>query len=127
MAAAALVPPPLEGFAGVASWIAADVDGETLVFRRLGSLAARNLLYLQAEMLALEGRLARLDAAVAAPGADMVVKDAARTWEVLVEQCEGGDEADMDDREREARLRAREHMEVILALREKIRDYREFA
>ena len=98
-----------------------------MVFRKFGSLAARNLLYLQAEVLVLEERLAKLDAAVAAHGSNLDIKDAARTWEVLVEQCEAGDTVvEEDAREREVRLQARERMEVILTLREKIKNYREF-
>lgn len=123
---AAPLPPPPDGFAGAASWMAADRDGEALIFRRFGTLAARNLLYLQAEVLALEKRLARLDATVATQG-DMQVRDAARTWEVLVEQCEDGVGAEEEDVRAEAvRLQARERMEIILALRSRTKEYRTF-
>ena len=53
--------PPLEGYAAVAAWIALDPDSETFVFRKFDRLAARNLLYLQSELLAVEKDLDRLD------------------------------------------------------------------
>ncbi|KAF4905254.1 hypothetical protein CGCFRS4_v000820 [Colletotrichum fructicola] len=49
------------GYAEVANWMARDVDNETLIYRRFDELAARNLLYLQSELLGLENQLNELD------------------------------------------------------------------
>ncbi|EQB45488.1 hypothetical protein CGLO_15629 [Colletotrichum gloeosporioides Cg-14] len=52
---------PRIGYAEAASWMARDVDNETLVYRRFDELATRNLLYLQSELLSLEHQLNELD------------------------------------------------------------------
>ncbi|CEL03158.1 hypothetical protein ASPCAL04315 [Aspergillus calidoustus] len=95
---------PKEGFANVARWIALDQDSESLIYRGFCELSARNILYLQCEMLGLEKRLNELDKMDAASD-DMEVKDAARTWETLREQFEGGNQD------------AQARMELILRLR----------
>jgi hypothetical protein len=48
---------PSLGFAALSSWIVSDRDQELLVFRKFGEISARNLLYLQCELLSIEGRL----------------------------------------------------------------------
>ena len=102
-----------EGFADVARWIALDSDGETSIYRRFQELSARNILYLQAELLLLEKQLSGFDQDDTETD-DMNVKDAARTWEVLIErQNESSD----------ARLR----MDVIEKIRTKLREYRALA
>ncbi|KAK1753623.1 hypothetical protein QBC47DRAFT_46450 [Echria macrotheca] len=87
-------PTPLmkEGFAEVARWIALDPDGETSIYRKFGELRARSLLYKQCRLAALEKRLGELDAQDAASD-DMDAKDAARTWETMVQRLAAGDEA----------------------------------
>jgi len=76
--------PPLEGYAAVAAWVALDPDNETFVFRKFDRLAARNLLYLQSELLAIEKDLDRLDRddveAAQDAARDLTAKDKARTW-----------------------------------------------
>ncbi|KAI6565003.1 hypothetical protein MCOR03_002150 [Pyricularia oryzae] len=74
------------GFPAVSRWIAADDDGEALVFRKFDRLAARNLLYLQARMLELEERINNMDSAVM--GRDAAVEQALRNWEMLVAKSE---------------------------------------
>ncbi len=77
--------PPAEGFGAVAEWIALDPDGEAFIFRKFDRLAAQILLYQQARILSLEKELEELDKDVANSD-NMALKDAARTWEKLVEQ-----------------------------------------
>jgi hypothetical protein len=48
---------PLDGFPSLSDFIASDHDRTSLVFRRFDRLAARNLLYLQSELAALEAKL----------------------------------------------------------------------
>lgn len=101
-----------EGFANVARWIALDPDNDTFLFRKFDELAARNLLYLQAELLAIEKQLDDLDHTDEVSD-DLARHDLARTWETLVgESQEGG---------KEAQLR----MDLVLKLREKLKEYRE--
>lgn len=100
-----------EGFAGVARWIARDCDGDTLVYRSFNELGARNLLYLQSELLALEHELDGLDKEDAL-SSDMVAKDAARTWETLISRDAVNDE------------KAGRRLKLIKLIREKIKEYR---
>ncbi|SPO03231.1 uncharacterized protein DNG_05913 [Cephalotrichum gorgonifer] len=101
-----------EGYAAVAHWVSLDRDNEGFVFRKFDELAARNLLYLQSEILHLEGRLRELDEQDVASD-DMALKDAARTWEVLVEKVEAGDDA------------AKKRMRLIEDVRMKLKEYHE--
>jgi hypothetical protein len=103
--------PPLEGFAAAAEWLAQDGDDETLIFRKFGEIGVRNLLYLQCEILLLRKRLGVFDATMSNDDAEMELKDAARTWETLVELCEQQEE------------RAIEQMGLIRELRGKMREY----
>ncbi|KAG7287643.1 hypothetical protein NEMBOFW57_007156 [Staphylotrichum longicolle] len=80
-----------DGFAAVAEWIALDPDNEPFIFRKFDRLAARNLLYLQAQIIMLEQELEKLDQDVAQSD-DMSLKDAARRWEQLVKQNAEGQE-----------------------------------
>ena len=99
-----------DGYRAVAAWIARDPDNETFIYRRFDQLSARNLLYLQSELLALEKRLERLDAETA-KGADMDLKDSARRWEIFSKNAE--DQVDERDR-----------MNIVFEIRAKIKEYR---
>lgn len=101
------------GYAQWASWLASDPDGETLVFRKFNELAAINLLYLQSELLELEGRLSKLNQ-VSLKSKDMSLLRACREYETLLRQCEPPD----------ARDDARERMDLIKDLRLKMKEYR---
>ncbi|PHH87375.1 hypothetical protein CDD83_8962 [Cordyceps sp. RAO-2017] len=101
-----------EGFADVARWVALDNDHETFIYRRFNELAARNLLYMQAELLVLEKQLDELDRRDANSD-DMDLKDAIRTWETLSQQYDNGGE--------EARVR----MDLIVRTRAKLKEYHE--
>ncbi|KAH8885875.1 hypothetical protein GQ53DRAFT_658951 [Thozetella sp. PMI_491] len=106
--------PPLEGYAAAAEWIALDSDNETFVFRKFDNLAARNLLYLQSELLSIEKELSFLDRQDAQAALDnLQVKDMVRTWETMVSQSRAGHE---DSRHR---------MELVERLRLKIKEYHE--
>jgi len=101
-----------EGFADVARWIAVDPDNETFIYRKFDELAARNLLYLQSELLSFQKQLNELDKSDANSD-DMDLKDASRTWETLTQQCDSGNE--------EARVR----MDWIVRIRGKLKEYHE--
>ncbi|KAF2493057.1 hypothetical protein BU16DRAFT_551692 [Lophium mytilinum] len=98
-----------DGYRAVAAWIARDPDNETFIYRRFDQLSARNLLYLQSELLALEQRLAQLDAHVASTG-DLDFKDSARRWEAFSKNAKSRDEE-------------REMMDIVIQIREKVKEY----
>ncbi|OCK98222.1 uncharacterized protein K441DRAFT_482695, partial [Cenococcum geophilum 1.58] len=106
----------LEGFHSLSALLASDPDLQ--VYRRFDSLASRNLLYLQAEILDLEARLEELDTAdLEVANAEesewMEVKLSARCWEAFVEKAESGEE-------REA-----ERMRLIRQIRERLAEYQD--
>lgn len=103
--------PRKEGFANVARWISLDPDNETFIYRRFNQLGARNLLYLQAELLALEKQLDELDKNDALSD-DMTLKDSARTWKILIDSYENGN------------AEAKARMGLIVKLRAKLKEYR---
>lgn len=100
------------GFAAVSSLMASDGDQELLIFRKFDQLSARNLLYLQCELLLIEERLKKWDKKVSMSG-DMDLEEAAETWEVLVEQAEHGN------------AEAKEMIDLVGQLRAKMKEYRE--
>jgi hypothetical protein len=99
-----------EGFASVASWISRDPDNESFVFRKFDNLAARNLLYLQCELIELERRLRVLDDE-ARQSMDMELRQSARTWESFV--------ANAKEREQE-----KSRMILVKEIRLKLEEYR---
>ncbi|PTB49369.1 hypothetical protein M431DRAFT_9962 [Trichoderma harzianum CBS 226.95] len=101
-----------EGFAQVARWIALDPDKETSIYRKFDELAARNLLYLQSELLVLENKLDQLDRSDAKSD-DMDLADAIMTWETLERQYNAGSE------------KARVRMDLIVKIRAKLKEYHE--
>lgn len=70
---------PIVGHPAAAAFIARDPDHETYVFRSFNSLAARNLLYLQGELVELEGQLTSMDRE-AAEGTDPISLVSLRSW-----------------------------------------------
>lgn len=101
------------GFAALSSLMASDDDQELLIFRKFDELSARNLLYLQCELLSIEERLKRYDRKVSSSG-DMDLEEAAETWEVMVEQTKDG------------RIEAQEIMRLVKELRVKMKEYRKW-
>ncbi|KAF5586666.1 uncharacterized protein FSUBG_12053 [Fusarium subglutinans] len=100
------------GFAALSSWIVSDRDQELLVFRKFGEISARNLLYLQCELLSIEGRLKAWDKHVEGSN-DTALEQAAETWEMMHEQAEAG------------KPEAKEMLELVNQLRVKIKEYHE--
>jgi hypothetical protein len=107
------IPVPPQGYQVASDWIASGPDGETLIFQKFGKLTARNLLYMQSELIALEEELHRLDADITRSD-DIELKDAAWSWEALRGMEESGNTI------------ARRQMELMVTLRTKLKVYREF-
>ena len=101
------------GFAGVASFIANDKEHSSSVYRRYEKLAARNLLYLQAELRELEVQLDEFDREDARGEVEEI--ELAMDWQALRAQAE----AKRDSSSKEARRK-----KVIYKLRAKIKEYR---
>lgn len=103
----------INGYPSLASFIASDRDHSTSLYRRFDRLAARNLLYLQSELLELE---ARQDAFDADDLRDAIhneeVKASVRNWEVLTRRA-----AEPNNR------REKERIELIKEITEKIKEY----
>ncbi|KAK3295073.1 uncharacterized protein B0H64DRAFT_402527 [Chaetomium fimeti] len=104
--------PPIEGFAAVAEWIARDHDNEAFIFRKFDRLAARNLLHLQGRIMLLEKELDALDRE-AAKSNDMLLKDAARSWEDLVQHASEG------------QVYAQSYMKLVDEIKQALREYDE--
>ncbi|EXL72739.1 hypothetical protein FOPG_11793 [Fusarium oxysporum f. sp. conglutinans race 2 54008] len=103
---------PSLGFSALSSWIVSDKDQELLVLRRFGEISARNLLYLQCELLNIEGRLKAWNKQVEDSN-DTALEQAAETWEMMVEQAGAG------------KPEAKEMLELVNQLRVKIKEYHE--
>ena len=109
----------LEGYAELAEFIACDDD--ILLFRKFGTLGARNLLYLQAELQELEAQLRRIDEK---DQTDMVnAKDVsdkmdidrgARDWGFMAREAQDGNG------------RQATKMKIILETRRVMKEYRNF-
>ncbi|MCJ1388660.1 hypothetical protein MMC18_001509 [Xylographa bjoerkii] len=84
----------LEGYTDFAQYIASDE--ELSIYRRFGSLGARNILYLQAELQVLEAELQRLDdedktlGQSNSGGTKKQTDFAARAWESFQQQSPYG-------------------------------------
>ncbi|KAJ3573951.1 hypothetical protein NPX13_g4517 [Xylaria arbuscula] len=115
------------GYAQWASWIASDPDNEPFVFRKFDELGALNLLYFQSEMIQLEIQIKELGLEdVQQPNIDSIT--AARQWEALLEQCatsELAENANPATVASNTRTRAKAKMQLIIHLRDKIRQYHE--
>jgi hypothetical protein len=79
-----------DGYPALAKWIAQDPDNETLIFRRFDRLAARNILHLQAQLIALEHEIDELDEA-ARTSADFDARQSSRRWETLMKHATAPD------------------------------------
>lgn len=73
-----------DGYPALATWVAGDPDGETLVFRRFRRLSARNLLHLQSQLVQLEQEIDELDMQ-ARTSADLDARQASRRWETFTQ------------------------------------------
>jgi len=79
-----------DGYPALAAWIAQDPDGETLVFRRFGMLGVRNILHLQAQLIALEKEIGDLDEE-ARRSNDFEARQASRRWETMAKHANDPD------------------------------------
>ena len=98
------------GFAEVSNFIAADKEHTASLFNRFEKLGARNLMYLQSELRAFELQLSRFDAQDA-QGSDWVT---AMDWQYLCDRADQGD------------VRAVKRVQLVLKIREKVKEYREY-
>ena len=107
----------LPGYAELSEYIA--TDSELSVYHRFGSVTARNILYLQAEVQVLRKRLEKLDELdlmdTKSDNFDdrISAAQAARDWETLVRRAKAGD------------ARQKEKMDIIKDLRCALKEYRE--
>ncbi|SCN88029.1 uncharacterized protein FFNC_08511 [Fusarium fujikuroi] len=103
---------PSLGFSALSSWIVSDKDQELLVFRKFGEISARNILYLQCEVLSIESRLKAWDKQVEGSN-DTALEQVAETWEMMIEEAEAG------------KTEAKDMLELVKQLRVKIKEYHE--
>jgi hypothetical protein len=75
-----------DGYPALAAWIARDPDNETFVFRKFGRLAARNILHLQSQIIAIERDVDQLDEE-ARRSSDLEARQSSRRWETLMEHA----------------------------------------
>ena len=101
----------LVGFAGVADFIASDKEHSTSIYRQFQKIAARNILYLQSELRELELRQEEFDRDDAAGDLDAI--QAAVDWQEFCDRAR-----DPNDE------RAKERMQLVKEIREKVKEYR---
>lgn len=97
-----------DGYPALAAWIARDPDSETFVFRKFDRLAARNILQLQARLIALERDIDNQDEE-ARRSADSEVRRSLRRWETLQKNA-----ADPTRSQERKRLEKLEEMKALL-------------
>lgn len=107
----------LTNFASLAAFIAEDLDHTAVIFKRFGRLAARNLLYLQSELAALQALQDEYDRedlrnAVVANDYQALGK-AGRDWPAFVKR------AQCDEK-------FKQRMQLAESVREKMKQYRRF-
>ena len=101
----------VKGYPSLAAFIASDCDKSTAIYRRFDRLSARNLLYLQSELLELEARQDALDAEDSR--GTLKDKESARSWQTLQRRAaEPGDS------------REKEKVTVLEEIRKLIKEYR---
>ncbi|KAI8939335.1 hypothetical protein NX059_003126 [Plenodomus lindquistii] len=72
-----------DGYPALAHWMAQDPDNETLIFRKFDDLSTRNLLYMQAELFALQRSIIEIETQMANCN-DVMLIESARRWETLI-------------------------------------------
>ena len=105
----------LVGFAEVASFQAEDKEHSSSIYRRYERLAARNLLYLQAELRELELELEEFDRDDAQGDVEDML--AAMNWQ---------DASDSPTEDHYPNVKEARRKQLILRLRAKIQEYRQF-
>jgi hypothetical protein len=100
-----------KGYPSLAAFIASDHDKSTVIYRRFDKLSARNLLYLQSELVELEAKQNAFDEEdVRGP---MDTKACARDWAIFAERAKNP-----------ANEREKKRMELAMEIRAKIKEYR---
>ena len=100
----------VKGYPSLAAFIASDIDHSSVLYKRFDKLAARNSLYLQSELAELERRQDELDREDLVHG-DLGAKKAARDWTAF------------KDAATVVGSKAEERMELVMEIREKIKEY----
>jgi hypothetical protein len=102
---------PVLDYPSLAAFIASDRDGSTAIYRRFDRLAARNLLYLQSELVELEAEQDAFDAEdLYGP---METKESARNWAIFAKRAI-----------EPANEKEKNRMELAMKIRKKIKEYR---
>ena len=99
----------INGFPGAASFIACDPDHSFAIYKAFHSLAARNLLHLEAELLELQQENNNLDKLLGLRNPDTL--ECFRSWKTLM---------DSDDPKQEERRKLNRTIQV------KIKEYRKY-
>ena len=103
----------VKGYPSLAAFIASDRDKSTSIYRRFDRLSARNLLYLQSELIELEAQQDQLDAEDLRGSIEN--KKSARSWQSLQQRANTIDN-----------VREKERLRVVKEIREKIKEYSRF-
>ena len=106
-------PAYVEGYPSLAAFIASDCDKSTSIYRRFDRLSARNLLYLQSELIELEAQQDQFDAEDLRGSIED--KKSARSWQSLRQRASTIDN-----------VRERDRLRVVKEIREKIKEYSRF-
>jgi hypothetical protein len=101
----------LSGYPSLAAFIASDRDRTTLVYKRFDELAARNLLYLQSELVELQAQQRAFDQEDLT--ADLATKQCSRTYSTLTKAVANDDQ------------KQQQRWDLILKIRQAMKDYRE--
>ena len=104
----------VSGFPSLAAFIATDPEHSTALYRRFDRLSARNLLYLQSELVTLEKRQDELDRQDLLSD-ELNAKESARDWDILKARAKSGDGE------------AEERVKVAHAIRDKIKEYSQWS
>ena len=101
----------VKGYPSLAAFIASDRDKSTAIYRRFDRLSARNLLYMQSELVELEARQDAFDAEDSR--GTLEAKDSARNWQALNKKAsETGN------------TKEKERLMIVGDIRKKLKDYR---
>ncbi|KAF2852198.1 hypothetical protein T440DRAFT_466903 [Plenodomus tracheiphilus IPT5] len=101
----------LSGFPSLASFISSDRDRTTLIYKRFDELAARNLIYLQSELVELQSKQRAFDEEDLT--SDLYTKQRARNFADFDKAVQAGDS------------KQKERWNLMLEIREKLKEYRE--
>ena len=103
----------VKGYPSLAAFIASDCDKSTAIYRRFDRLSARNLLYLQSELLELEARQDALDA----EDSRGMIEDKKSARNLLILQRRAAEPGN---------TRQKEQVKVLQEVRKLMKEYRTF-